>query len=92
MLSIDLNCDMGESTHLWQYHIDKDLSLLPFLSSINLACGFHAGDAHTMHQLVEAALTAGEPHRLKRANVALDEATQRLATLLIEQAMAMAKK
>jgi UPF0271 protein len=59
MLIIDLNCDMGESTHLWQYHIDKDLSLLPFLSSINLACGFHAGDAHTMHQLVEAAITAG---------------------------------
>ena len=36
---------------------------------------------------VEAALAAGEPHRLKRANAALDEATQRLATLLIEQAM-----
>jgi molecular chaperone DnaK len=41
---------------------------------------------------VEAALTAGEPHRLKRANTALDEATQRLATLLIEQAMATGKK
>jgi len=40
---------------------------------------------------VEAALAAGEPHRLKRANTALDEATQRLATLLIEQAMAGAK-
>jgi len=37
---------------------------------------------------VEAALAAGEPHRLKRANAALDDATQRLATLLIEQAMA----
>jgi molecular chaperone DnaK len=36
---------------------------------------------------VESALAAGEPHRLKRANAALDEATQRLATLLIEQAM-----
>ncbi len=41
---------------------------------------------------VEAALAAGEPHRLKRANTALDEATQRLATLLIEQAMAAARK
>jgi molecular chaperone DnaK len=41
---------------------------------------------------VEAALTAGEPHRLKRANAALDEATQRLATLLIEQAMAGTSK
>jgi len=41
---------------------------------------------------VEEAITAGEPHRLKRANAALDEATQRLATLLIEQAMAGSKK
>jgi molecular chaperone DnaK len=41
---------------------------------------------------VESALTAGEPHRLKRANAALDEATQRLATLLIERAMAGGKK
>lgn len=40
---------------------------------------------------VESALAAGEPHRLKRANAALDEATQRLAMLLIEQAMAAAR-
>jgi 5-oxoprolinase (ATP-hydrolysing) subunit A len=59
MLSIDLNCDMGESTALWDYHIEKDLSLFPFISSVNLACGFHAGDAQTMHELVDAALPAG---------------------------------
>src|SRR5438105_4179310 len=59
MLSIDLNCDMGESTHLWPYNADKDLSLMPYCSSINLACGFHAGDAHTLHYLAEAALRAG---------------------------------
>ncbi len=41
---------------------------------------------------VEAALAAGEPHRLKRANAALDDATQRLATLLIEQAMTPTRK
>jgi len=41
---------------------------------------------------VEAALSAGEPHRLKRANAALDGATQRLATLLIEQAMGSGRK
>jgi UPF0271 protein len=59
MLSIDLNCDMGESTHLWPYHIEKDLLLLSYVSSINLACGYHAGDAHTMHELAAAAITAG---------------------------------
>jgi len=50
---------MGESTSLWPYHIDNDIALLPYISSINIACGFHAGDAQTMHELTEAALTAG---------------------------------
>jgi 5-oxoprolinase (ATP-hydrolysing) subunit A len=59
MLTIDLNCDMGESTALWQYDLEKDKSLLPFITSMNLACGFHAGDAFTMHELTEAALLAG---------------------------------
>jgi 5-oxoprolinase (ATP-hydrolysing) subunit A len=59
MLSIDLNCDMGESTSLWQYNIEKDITLLQYISSVNLACGFHAGDAHTMHDLTDAALNAG---------------------------------
>ena len=38
---------------------------------------------------VESAIVSGEAQRLKRANAALDEGTQRLATLLIEQAMAV---
>jgi UPF0271 protein len=59
MLSIDINCDMGESTHLWPYHIEKDRLLLSYVSSINLACGYHAGDARTMHELAAAAITAG---------------------------------
>ncbi len=59
MQTIDINCDMGESTQLWSYHIDNDIALLPFISSANIACGAHAGDAHTMHELVDAALTAG---------------------------------
>ena len=59
MIRVDLNCDMGESTHLHPYTIEKDLAILPFVSSVNLACGFHAGDPHTMHQLVEAALERG---------------------------------
>lgn len=59
MVAIDLNCDMGESTHLWKYDIQNDLKLLPWISSMNLACGFHAGDPQTMHDLVSAALDAG---------------------------------
>jgi UPF0271 protein len=38
---------------------DNDLALLPYISSLNIACGFHAGDPHTMQELVAAALEAG---------------------------------
>lgn len=55
MLNIDLNCDIGESTSLWPYSIDHDLALLPHFSSINIACGFHAGDPDTILQLLKAA-------------------------------------
>lgn len=50
---------MGESTHLWPYDIEKDLKLLRYVSSINVACGMHAGDSYTMHELVNAALIEG---------------------------------
>lgn len=56
MLSIDLNCDIGESTLLWPYSIDHDIALLQYVSSINIACGYHAGDADTMQQLINAAI------------------------------------
>ncbi|HXB44932.1 MAG TPA: 5-oxoprolinase subunit PxpA [Puia sp.] len=56
MLTIDMNCDMGESTVLWPYSILKDLELLNYISSANIACGFHAGDANTMKLLADAAV------------------------------------
>ena len=57
MLKIDLNCDMGESTSLWPYNISHDISLLPHISSINLACGYHAGDPDTAAKLMKEALS-----------------------------------
>ncbi len=59
MQSIDLNADMGESTTLWPWLLEKDLSLLPYISAVNIACGYHAGDAHTIRRLSEAATAAG---------------------------------
>ncbi|MBO9633212.1 MAG: LamB/YcsF family protein [Chitinophagaceae bacterium] len=59
MLTIDINCDMGESSSLWDYSLEKDLSILPYISSVNLACGYHAGDPHVMHTMVEATMKAG---------------------------------
>ncbi|HEX9508889.1 MAG TPA: 5-oxoprolinase subunit PxpA [Puia sp.] len=48
-LSIDLNCDMGEG-------METDAAIFPFISSANIACGYHAGDADTMRRTVELAL------------------------------------
>lgn len=58
-MTIDLNCDMGESTANAGYDLEKDLLLMDWVSSVNLACGYHAGDPHTMHKLVEAGLEKG---------------------------------
>jgi UPF0271 protein len=52
MRKIDLNCDMGESTSLWLYDINDDISILPYISSINIATGFHAGDPDTAKILI----------------------------------------
>ncbi|MFA7668627.1 MAG: 5-oxoprolinase subunit PxpA [Burkholderiaceae bacterium] len=56
-LSIDLNCDMGESFGPWVMGQDNDI--LPFVSSANIACGFHAGDPATMRKTVAAAMGYG---------------------------------
>ncbi len=52
--SVDLNCDMGESFGAW--HLGNDAAILPFVTSANIACGFHAGDPAVMKQTVRLAL------------------------------------
>ena len=53
---IVLNSDMGESFGNW--HIGPD-HLMQYLSAVNLACGFHAGDPNVMYNSVEAAKQYG---------------------------------
>lgn len=53
-LSIDLNCDMGES--FGAYTIGNDAELIKYASSVNIACGFHGGDPRVMRSTVELAL------------------------------------
>jgi UPF0271 protein len=53
-LSIDLNCDMGESFGAWK--MGQDDEVLPYVTSANIACGFHAGDPTIMRKTVKAAL------------------------------------
>ena len=45
---IDLNCDMGESFGAWT--MGQDEALLDLVTSANIACGLHAGDAHVVAQ------------------------------------------
>ncbi|MDT0174591.1 5-oxoprolinase subunit PxpA [Enterobacter sp. BRE11] len=51
-MKIDLNADLGEGG-------DSDCALLQLVSSANIACGFHAGDAQTMLQSVRWAKAFG---------------------------------
>ncbi len=51
---IDLNCDMGESFGAWK--MGNDAALMDYVSSINIACGFHAGDATTIRKTIEKAI------------------------------------
>ncbi len=50
MPSIDLNCDLGES--FGAYTIGNDEEIIPYITSANIACGYHAGDPTVMHRSV----------------------------------------
>lgn len=54
---INLNSDMGESYGL--YKLGNDRALIPFVSTINIACGFHAADPGTIHTTVKLAKEFG---------------------------------
>jgi UPF0271 protein len=54
MRSVDLNCDMGESFGAWQ--MGRDAELMDYVSSVNVACGFHAGDASVIRRTIETAI------------------------------------
>jgi len=51
-MKIDLNCDMGENA-------GNDEAIMPYITSANIACGFHAGDSRTMLETVRLAKQYG---------------------------------
>ena len=53
MSIIDLNCDMGES--FGTYKLGYDEEAMPYVTSINVACGFHASDPLNMDKTVRLA-------------------------------------
>jgi UPF0271 protein len=54
MMNIDLNCDMGELEDT-----AHEAALMAYITSANIACGGHAGDAHTMERTARLALARG---------------------------------
>ncbi|TCV98728.1 LamB/YcsF family protein [Biostraticola tofi] len=57
MQEVDLNSDLGES--FGHFTVGDDQAMLKLVSSANVACGFHGGDALVMHQTVMAAKARG---------------------------------
>ncbi len=51
-MNIDLNCDLGES-------FGNDAAIMPYITSANIACGFHAGDPSIMQATVRLAKQHG---------------------------------
>jgi UPF0271 protein len=57
LMRIDLNSDLGESFGRWR--LGDDEAMLALVSSANVACGFHAGDASTLRRTCAAAAERG---------------------------------
>ncbi|HBJ02409.1 MAG TPA: LamB/YcsF family protein, partial [Lysinibacillus sp.] len=53
-MRMDINCDLGESYEA--FLTGRDEEILDYVTSINIACGYHAGDHYIMHQTVRHAI------------------------------------
>ena len=90
-LKIDLNCDMGELPEAIADGTQE--SLMPSITSVNIACGGHAGDEQTMRMTIEQALRwklaigahPGYPDRENFGRLELNMAADEIATSIFEQ-------
>jgi 5-oxoprolinase (ATP-hydrolysing) subunit A len=97
MSRIDLNCDMGEMPEAIADGTQE--SLMPFLTSANVACGGHAGDAQTMKTTIEQALRwnlaigahPGYPDRANFGRLQLSLPAEAIADSVFEQVSALAE-
>ncbi len=85
-MKIDINCDVGEG-------IGNERDLLPLISSCNIACGGHAGDADTMKEVVQLAVNkdvkiGAHPSYPDRANfgrISMEISSEELQTSIKNQ-------
>ncbi|MEQ9297215.1 MAG: 5-oxoprolinase subunit PxpA [Cyclobacteriaceae bacterium] len=57
MKRIDLNCDLGES--YGRFKVGNDEAIMPYITSCNIACGFHGGDPVTIVKTIDLAASHG---------------------------------
>ncbi|GAC1427893.1 MAG: 5-oxoprolinase subunit PxpA [Terriglobales bacterium] len=95
MNSIDLNCDMGELPEAITNGTQE--ALMPSLTSINVACGGHAGDRQTMEATIKQALRwklaigahPGYPDRVNFGRLELDLPLETISDSVFEQVRAL---
>src|SRR5256886_16684092 len=56
-MTIDLNCDLGESFGPWER--GNGCAMIGVATSVNIACGYHAGDADIMRKTIDLARARG---------------------------------
>ena len=89
--NVELNCDMGELPEAIADGTQE--SLMPSLTSVNVACGGHAGDVETMKATIEQALRwklaigghPGYPDRANFGRLELNLAAEAIASFVFEQ-------
>jgi len=97
MKRIDLNCDMGEVPEAIANGAQE--SLMPSLTSVNIACGGHAGDSRTMKATIEQALRwkldigahPGYPDRANFGRLELKLPPEMISDSVFEQVRALAE-
>jgi len=97
MKRIDLNCDMGELPEAITDGTQE--SLMPSLTSVNIACGGHAGDSRTMKATIEQALRwkldigahPGYPDRANFGRLELKLPPEVISDSVFEQVRALAE-
>lgn len=86
IFSIDLNCDMGEG-------MPNDEAIMPFISSANIACGYHAGNTIIMQETVVLAIKNNVkigahpsfPDRVNFGRTIMHFSSQEIANMVQEQ-------
>jgi 5-oxoprolinase (ATP-hydrolysing) subunit A len=98
MKRMDLNCDMGELPEAIADGTQE--ALMPFLTSVNIACGGHAGNQQTMQTTIEQALRwklaigahPGYPDRANFGRLEVNVSPQAVADFVYEQLRTLAAR